>query len=391
MKKTLALLLAVAFAVPAFAGNIFSNVETYGEIETVGFMADSKDLGGTKSVANRTLFGMSMDLVEDVRTNLTFAYTNVWEDIEGDSIHDYLTDTQVAEANVVVSNIFGALEAKIGRQFYGNEDSPVMYMGPRHNFASLADLESVDAALVTYAGESFSMSAIYAHLGDEDGLGTNEYARMTGLTLDYAFTNNLVAGAYWYDMVGDGDSAIPNEGHLGIWGGKVAYQNEGTKLAVEYAKNYKGQVFGHNNEGWMLKADAALNLDLEKMALTPRITYYHTEKLFEENGNYNPGIVFGNLKAVSDFDGDNLPELHDYRIFNAGIDFGVKAWERVTFSFDYLNAKIDNQWFGNEFDLTATYQHNDYVSFNLGGAIVTNIANDVKDIYAGQLGMTIKF
>jgi hypothetical protein len=380
MKKTLALLLAVAFAVPAFAGNILSNVETYGEIETIGLMTSSKETNGIKSVANRTLFGMSADLVEDVRANLTFAYNNAWEDTEGDDVHTYLYDIEVAEANVVVSNIFGALEAKIGRQFYGNEDSPVMYLGPRHNlYANIRDLESVDGALLSYSGESFAMSALYAQLGDVNGDYTGEHARMTGLTFDYAFNNNLTAGVYWYDTLDQDDS----EDHLGIWGGKVAYQNEEAKLAVEYAKNYIGHVFGHNNEGWMLKADAAMNLDMEKIALTPRITYYHEEKDFIENGNYTPGIILGNMKV-------NVPFAFDYRILNAGIDFGFKALEKVTFSFDYLNAKIENHWLGNEYDLTAKYQHNDYVTFTLGGGVIANMT-ETPDAYAAQIGMLIKF
>ncbi len=371
MKKTLALLLAVAFAVPAFAGNVLSNVETYGEIETIGF-TQTED-AGDKSVANRVLFGVSADLVEDVRANLTFAYSNVWEDTNGDDVDSYLNNIEVAEANVVVSNIFGALEAKIGRQFYGNEDSPVMYIGPRHgNYANIASLPSMslDGALLTYQGESLALSAFYAQISDGS-------VDATGLTLDYAFTNNLVAGIYWYD-VSTGD-------HIGIWGGKAAYQNEGTKLAVEYAKNYLGHVFGHNNEGWMLKADAALNLDAESISLTPRLSYYISEKQFFAAGNYAPGIALGYMA------GPLSMTYEDWRVFNAGIDFGFKSLEKVTFAFDYLNAEIDRNWVGNEFDLKAIYQHNDYVSFTLGGGVVTNMLSDEDDLYVGQLGMLIKF
>ncbi|MBR4509037.1 MAG: hypothetical protein IKP23_06205 [Elusimicrobiaceae bacterium] len=385
MKKTLALLLAAAFAVPAFAGNVLSNVETYGEIETIGIA--QTEAAGAKSVANQTLFGISADLVEDVRANLTFAYNNAWENRIGETIYDgsgdsYLENIRVAEANVVVSNIFGALETKIGRQYYGNEDSAVMYIGPRHNYyANLTapwSQMSLDGALLTYRGESLNASAFYAQMVDM----TDE--RMTGLTLDYAFTNNLVAGAYWYDF--------SDEDHEGIWGGRVAYQNEGSKLAVEGAKNYENGVFSHNNVGWMLKADAALNLDMEKVALTPRITYYHSEKEFFAAGNYTAGLLLGNAAGAFSINGE------DWKVLNAGIDFGVKALEKVTFAFDYVNAKVNNEWLGNEFDLTAKYQHNDYVTFTLGGGILTNAAEnnstiplDGSDIYVGQLGMLIKF
>ena len=52
---------------------------------------------------------------------------------------------------------------------------------------------------------------------------------------------------------------------------------------------------------------------------------------------------------------------------------------------------MDNHWFGNEFDLVAKYQHNDYVNFTLGGGIATNTDNPDGDIYGVQVGMLIKF
>ena len=377
MKKTLALLLAVAFAVPAFAGNVLSNVETYGEIETVGITASEQ--ADYKSVANRVLFGVSTDLVEDVRANLTFGYQNLWDGTNGEVVDTYLNTIEVAEANVVISNIFGAIETKIGRQFYGNEDSTVMYWGPRHgNYANIFVPESMDGALATWNNDSMAVSAFYGQLTD----GSD--SRLTGLTFDYAFTNNLTLGAYWYDY-----SEYITPDHFGIWGGKLAYQNEGTKLGVEYAKNYVGHVFGHNNEGWMIKADAAINLDMEEIALTPRVSYYHAEKDFFATGNYAPGIALGNVNGPLD-DGMN------WRVLNVGLDFGVKAWEKVTFAFDYLAAEQDRNWVANEFDLKAIYQHNDYVAFTLGGALVTNNGINSpwtfdKDLYVGQLGMLIKF
>lgn len=385
MKKTLVLLLAVVFAVPAFAGNIFSNLNTRGEIETIGYNTNGYvgDISnpvnaGQKSVANQALFGMSMDLVEDVRANLTFAYTNVWADWNGDTIDTYLNRIRVAEANVVVSNIFGAIETKFGRQYYGEEDSPVMYIGPRHNYyLYMNDIVqmSLDGALATWQNDSAAVSALYAQGSD---LSEN---RLTGLTFDYAFTNNLTAGVYWYDISSSGTSS-----HVGIWGGKAAYENEGSKLAVEYAKNYKNGVFSHNNEGWMLKADAALNLDMDALALTPRVTYYHEEKGFIALGNYSAGIIVANMVGPFGFENSE-----DYRVFNAGMDFTFKAMDKVTFAFDYLNLKQDNHWRGNEFDLTAKYQHNDYVSFTLGGGLATNTDNPDGDIYGVQVGMLVKF
>ena len=372
MKKTLVLLLAVVLAVPAFAGNVLSNVDTYGEIETVGITASINP--DAKSVTNRVLFGVSMDLVEDVRSNVTFAYTNIWDNTYGDDVDTYLNSIIVAEANVVVSNIFGSIETKIGRQFYGNENSTVMYFGPRHgNYMNITMPESLDGALATWSNDNAAVSAFYAQLANFSD------TRLTGITFDYAFNNNLTLGAYWYDA-----SEYVTNDHLGIWGANLGYQNEGTKVGVEYAKNYLGHVFGHNNEGWMLKADGAINLDMEGMALTPRLSYYIAEKDFVAFGNYAPGIFLGNMNGPLD-NGQN------WRVFNAGIDFGFKSLEKVTFAFDYLNAEQDRTWVGNEFDLKAIYQHNDYVSFTLGGAVATNIPDYSGDIYVGQMGMLIKF
>lgn len=374
MKKTLVLLFAFALAVPAFA-----NINTYGEIETIGYTQTTD--AGSKSVANRVLFGVSSELTEDVRANLTFGYGNKWSNWSGDNVDGYLNSIRVSEANVVISNIFGALEAKIGRQYYGNEDSPVMYYGPRHNYYFNLGLgDSLDGALLTYNGEKLAFSAFYGQMTDMSD------DRLTGLTLDYAFANNLTAGVYWYDY---GLNYATLE-HRGIWGGKLAYQNEGSKLAVEYAKNYENGVFSHNNVGWMLKADAALNIDTEVLALTPRITYLHTEKEFYAPGGYTAGIIFTNH-----FIGATWPVI---KFLNAGIDFNFKSLEKFTFSFDYVNANEKEAPFGylgNEYDLLVKYQHNDYVAFTLGGGILTNNSGtlfyDSGDICAAQMGMLIKF
>ena len=373
MKRSLALLLAVAFSVPAFAGNIFSNVETYGEIETIGF-TNSYD-AGRKSVANRVLLGLSMDLVEDVRSNITFAYSNDWDGWNGDSLQTYLNNIYVKEANVVVSNLFGSLEAKIGRQFYGEENSPVMYLGPKHNYHYFVghDIYSVDGALLTYNGDSLAVSALYAQITDYSD------EKLTGLTLDYAFTNNLSAGLYLYDY--------SDEDHYGVYGAKVDYQNETAKLGAYYAKNYADGFFSHNNRGWMLKVDAALNLNTQALALTPRLTYYHTEKdFYAEDASYNAGILLTNEIQTS-----FGATAEDWRVFNAGLDFAFKGLEKFTFAFDYINIQQNREWIGNEFNLVAKYNHNDYVTFTLGGAMLTNLPGDQDDIYGAQMGMLIKF
>ena len=410
MKKLLGVLFALALVVPAMAGNIFSNVETYGEIQTIGSLSENSLGPSVRDVSNRVMFGLGMDLVEDTRANVSFLNSGYWgrgNSYAGDNVDDtFLQDTYVVEANVAISNIFGVLDAKIGRQFYGDEDSSVVYFGPTHyrtnimatsgdpSYAQVADSISIDAAVLSYTGENWAINAIYAKLDDAFAIN-DEDITFGGFDVKANVTNNLMLQAYMYDFRDGTDPS--KEKHIGFWGVKPVYMDDIFTASAEFAKNYEDQVFGYNDRGWLLKADVKVNYALSSLDFAPRIGYTHTEKGFGSYGNYLPGLIFSNTVGQMYRGEDAL------RILNAGMDFKFAALDKFSFALDYFAMSYTQlsgrnshaQWLGNEFDLMAKYALNEYVELHAGVGYMTNVgqgfAYQNDDPYTGQLGMIIKF
>ena len=408
MKKLLGVLFALALVVPAMAGNIFSNVETYGEVQTIGSLTENAGADSSiRDTSNRVMFGLGMDLVEDVRANVSFLNTSYWgtSGQNGDNIDTFLQEIYVPEANVTISNVFGALDVKVGRQFYGDEDSSVMYFGPTHykstieaptgnhpGYTNVRDSWGLDAAVVSYNGDKWAMNTIYAKL-NETFSDKDQDISIAGFDVKANITNNLLLQAYMYDFR-NGGAASKNQ-HFGFWGVKPSYTDDVFTVSAEMAKNYDDQVFGKNNEGWMLKADAKVNYALATLDFAPRIGYTHTEKSFGAYGNYMPGLIFSNRTGQLFTNEDAL------RVLNAGVDFKFAALDKVSFALDYFAIKFGTagrshaDWLGNEFDLMAKYAVNEYVELHAGVGYMTNVkqgfAYQNDDPYSGQLGMIVRF
>ncbi|MDR0953502.1 MAG: hypothetical protein LBM71_04900 [Elusimicrobiota bacterium] len=304
----------------------------------------------------------------------------------------------MAEANVTLSNIFGALELKVGRQFYGDENSTVMYYGPTHYknvpstitpalppvipTSNIQDSQSLDAAVLSYTSDKFAANIIYGKI-TETASDYDDDESLLGLDAKYNVSDALALQAYLFDYA---YPALNN--HLGIWGVKPTYKDDALNLAVEFAKNYTGnKAFASSNKGWMVKADAGIDVAFESMDITPRVSYIHSEKDFQANGNYMPGLL------ISYGLGQLFRGSGDVRIINGGLDIKFASLEKWNFALDYFGASNDYgtgmEWFGNEFDLMAKYALNEYVELHGALGILTNA--DETHPYTGQLGMIVRF
>ena len=405
MKKLLGLLLAMTMAWPVTASaEVLKNVDLKGEIQTIASDARHDNVGLYKSGTNfRVLAGLSADLVEDVRANVMFQYNNAWlSGTEGDTVQDYWDNVRVAEANVVLSNLFCCLEATVGRQFYGDEDSAVMYFGPNHYVFDMHAAPSLDAAKLVYSDDfkTFTMIAGKVVTYDEHGVKTDDIT-VYGLDLKLNLTDTLTAQIYGYDFMNSNYDASTEKRHEGFYGAKATFAPEAATLSAEYARGYEAnRLFREGNDSpYMVKVDAALNMDV----ITPRATFYYAKAKDTVSfyGNYYPGLAVGHALAGN---GDSFAEYSNdgVRMFNVGVDY---AWNKFVFSLDGYSfqdrtAQDSSTW---EADLVAKYNHNDYVQLFAGVGYAkysnSNVANDTfgrkyqdtKDNTVGQLGMLIKF
>ncbi len=399
MKKLLGLLLAMAVAFPASA-DVLKNVTLKGEIQTIASDVHHNKGEHYNSGTNaRALAGLSFDLVEDVRANVLFQYGYAWgSNNEANTGFDSAEGMKLAEANVVLSNLFCCLEATVGRQFYGDENSAVMYFGPNHYNAetgtSLAS--SLDAAKITYSDDfkSFTMIAgKVAYLG-YDASATDGTA-IYGADLKLNLTDAVTLQAYGYDLRNvkryDGTAWVTGDNNSGFYGAKLAINPEAALLSVEYARNFAGDrlVKEHHETGYMVKVDAGV--DFEAVGVRGAFLYASDFTAF---GNYTPGLLVGHKLG-----GDIFNYTDDgVRMFNVGFDF--KPYDKWTVSLDgySFQSRFGRHSATLEADLTAKYAHNEYVELFAGVGYAKygnegefNKASYGKDNTKGQLGMLIKF
>lgn len=400
MKKLLGLLLAMTMAWPVTASaEVLKNVDLKGEIQTIASDARHDKDNMFKSGTNfRVLAGLSADLVEDVRANVLFQYNDAWlSGTEGNTVQNYWDEVRLAEANVVLSNLFCCLEATVGRQFYGDEDSAVMYFGPNHYVFGMNKAPSLDGAKLVYSDDFKTFTMLAGKLVDVRTTSAgativDDNWTVYGLDLKLNLTDTLTAQVYGYDFMNSKYDAAREKRHKGFYGAKATFAPEAATLSAEYARGYEAnRLFreGHNSP-YMVKVDAALNMDV----ITPRAAFYYAKGVVSPFGNYYPGLAVGHVLAgvgepfaSYSFDG--------VRMFNVGVDY---AWNKFVFSLDGFSfqdrtAKDSSTW---EADLVAKYNHNDYVQLFAGigyakyGTGVKE-AQDTKDNTVGQLGMLIKF
>ena len=392
MKKLLGLLLVMTMVWPASA-EVLKNVDLKGEIQTIAFDARHDATGKFGSGTNyRVLAGLSVELVEDVTANVLFQYNNAWNgSTAGETLQHYWDNVKVAEANVVLSNLFDCFEATVGRQFYGDEDSAVMYFGPNHYVFKMNTAPSLDAAKLTYSDDFKSVTVL---AGKIQNYGVNKSKNIYGADVKMNLTDAWKLQVYGYDIKASevAGTVEYDQKHHGFYGAKATFAPEAFTVSAEYARGFEGHRLikeGHDTP-YMVKADASLNMDV----FTPRAAFYYAKGIVSEYGNYYPGLVIGHSIAGA---GAALPTyaVNSLRMFNVGVDY---AWNKFVFSLDGFSfqdrtAQDASTW---EADLVAKYNHNEYVQLFAGLGYAKYGTQDkevqqTKDNTVGQLGMLIKF
>lgn len=387
MKKLLGLLVAALVAMPASA-DVLNNVELKGEVQTI---ASDVRTGYNSGTNFRVLAGLSADLVEDVRANVLFQYNDAWlSNYAGNTVQKYWDDVTLAEANVVLSNLFDCFEATVGRQFYGDEDSAVMYVGPNHYVFNMNRAPSLDAAKLTYSDDFKSVTLLAGKLV-YTGATAVKNETIYGADVRLNLTDTLKLQVYGYDLKASKSiSTYYDEKHTGFYGAKATFAPEAFALSAEYARAFQGHrlVKEPKDTPYLVKVDASLNL----AAFTPRATFYYAKGDGFGMGNYYPSLLIGHVLSdygvpLSNYSTDGL------RLFNVGVDYTYEKWVLSLdgYSFQDRTAQDSSTL---EADLNVKYNHNEYVQLFAGvgygkyGGGMTNIA---KDNTIGQLGMLIKF
>lgn len=410
MKKLLGLLMVLAVAMPASA-ELLRNFELTGDVQVIASDVrhnSSIDARYTTGTNLRVLAGGSFDVAENVRANLMFQYLNQWgtgptTDSDttvgtvGKSANDYLDDIRIVEANVEMKEIFGWLDVKVGRQFYGDEDSTVMYIGPRYynaevnTFTNYNYATALDAVKLSYADDFVNVNVIAGEVETYDGtvLPAGEVISpngdkhgMYGIDAKFKVVDDLTAQVYGYNF-----KSIYNEDNFGFYGGKLAFAPEAFLVSAEYARNFEGSRVlkeSHDNP-YMVKADAKLFLD----AFTPRATFYYSKDFFAF-GNYRPGLLVGDVvnNALGNIEEGGL------RLYNIGLDYKLDKW---TFALDgyAFQDRSGRHSASLEADLVVKYDYNENIEFFAGAGYIKykselKAAFEESDNTKGQIGVLVR-
>ena len=388
MKKLLGLFLAFAMALPASAA-LVDNVDAIGRIDVIG--ADSNRTSvGYPTAASRVMAGLSADLTEDVKANVLFSYASAWDGaLSGDTLNGYQDKIYLSEANVVLSNLFDCFELTLGRQFYGDEDSMTMYVGPKSGYmvATIQNPMSLEAAKLTYADDFKSVTVLAGKTAEDAPVvpGVSSYD-IYGADIRLNLTDAMKAQVYGYAL--KESSGDPE--YTGFYGAKLSYLPEAFGLSLEAARGHEGNrlIKEGADAPYFVKLDASLNMD----AFTPRAAFLYQKGMVSEYGSYAPGLVVGKyLRPL----GNTSYAIEEARIFNVGVDY---KWNKMVFALDGFSfqERTGHHAASLEADLTATYQHNESVELFAGigyAKLGTGLKQQLnaKDAAVYQLGTTIRF
>jgi len=421
MKKLVGLLLAAVIAFPASAA-VIQNVELKGEVQTIAsdvkYQNAANYLPYNRGAWTRAIAGLSFDVVEDVKANLLFQYSYNWGDNNyTNNGFDSAEGMKLVNANLELFNLFCCLDVTIGRQFYGEDGSPVIYFGPNHYNAEGGLATALDAVTVRYSDDFKTFTVLAGSVADItkggiDKIDTNiRYARWVpanifGADLKLNFTDALKASVYGYDVKtkgylhdSEGNIDKPLNGivgeYTGAYGAKLGWDGDVLRASAEYARNFDGHrlVKERKDTGYMAKADIAADIN----AFTARGSFVYA-KNFLSLGNYAPGMMFGDMLSLDGYNRNifNMFGMTNIglRMFNVGFDVRPSAKWTVSLDGYSFQNRYGRHSATYEADLTAKYAHNEYVELFAGVAYAKlgfGLNKNHSENYKAQIGTLVRF
>ena len=399
MKKLIGLALVgtlAATALPAKA-EILKNFKQHGELEVIGALTsnvtdNTSSLNDNYSTTEaRVIYGIGFDLLEDLQSNVTFVKNNRYYGQGAENLNTIQTAVTVEEANVVMKKLFGSLDTKVGRQFYGTEGDMVIYFGPVHG-SEVQTVSSLDAVRADYVGnDKLSAHAMWARVA-AGTLVTDDSSSILGINGMYKLSDDLNVGGYWYNGRTGNPATNLNGTNLHVIGLKANGKVAGLGYSGELAFNRGAAVQVANQEtpsyvGYAYQLKANYKMDMEFGSLNPRawlaygsgdnkgaaVANASKDRNFHDiNGNITPGEIMGNSRFNGTFNYGG--SLSNKTFYNIGIDFAPKAVAKYNVALDYYKFMLSSvaagasTHVGTEIDLVNTYKYSDTVTLKLSFA-----------------------
>jgi len=340
-----------------------------------------------------------------------------------------LGTTYVDQAYVKIDKVFGALDATLGRQFYGTQGDMVVYFGPRVGILGMP-ITALDTLRVDWANDMLGVTGIAGKVVGQT-VGTTAAAAATqdvdlhGLTAMLKGHENMMAGAYVYNALTHFNGALgaPNAGAGGagavggvntnLWvvgvKGKLSMGPVwgGIEAAKDFGRDQSQGVtnFPSNYTGWAAKLDAGLKAELAGLgSVGPWGEFAYGTGQRDTNSNQNRGFTpiagdyragqlytrFNNLSAIplGSTVGNGIPaagvgqaSLNNRVIWGLGVKLNPSMWQKLSAGVSYWDYRLQvspiaatggtaalsgNKHIGSEANLDLGWKHSENVSFDAG-------------------------
>jgi len=402
MKKLIGILALLALVNTANA-ELLKNFKWDGKIEvnaatTMNTLdANSKAKDTTSDVDARVQLNAGFDLTEDVNAVVSAVkcnrqYGDASQTAAGATIDAFTFE----QAYLNLKGVLG-IDHKVGRQYYGDEGSIVIYYGPRgwpysrtNAGAALTapgnplSVSGVDGWTGWYKNDKLAIHAIVAKIANSNNPAAaaartaDTDTNLAGVVGKYDLMEILNLGAYIYEQkmakASDADSTLDVVGVKG--NGKFM----GFDYYGEVAKNYGAYHTGTSTQtytGTAFIVGAKYGLDLigkwtfmgeMGVGSGDKASVKKNETFTGVNTDYRPGIVFGGVE------GNN--GLGNLTTWNLGANWNTPMFEKLTlggklYHFSYTEkvsktiagpTTFTTDTIGNELDLTASWQHSENVN-----------------------------
>lgn len=394
MKKLIATLALLVFAGNIASAELLKNFKWDGKI-VVNAMAtnnagdaDSDMKDKTSDVNAAVYLNAGFDLTEDVEAVVSAVKSNRQYGTNSETVAAATADGfNFEQAYLNLKGVLG-FDHKIGRQYYGDEGSLVVYYGPQGWPYKYADngnpfsTSGIDGYTGWYKNDKLSIHAVAFKATDtDDKVATaatdfnDEDLDIVGVVGKYDLMKLLNVGAYIYEVK---QSSIPAaDTVLNVIGVKADGKVEELNLSyyAELSKNY-----GHDHEnnqnftGTAFLAGAKMDLDLVgKWSFSGELARGSGDKSSAKknegfksiNTDYRPGVIYSGV-----FGNTGVENLTTW---NLGAKWQTPMFEKLTLSgklyhFGYnekVTSSVNTQTtdtIGNELDLGAKWQHNENVA-----------------------------
>jgi hypothetical protein len=428
MKKLLGTTLAVALLVPAIANaELLKNLKVSGSLEVDAVDANNVTDFKTahydtiNTIQTRLMVHTDWDVLDDVHAHLSLdkndrTYGTGSAANGSQDLNTIQSNILVDESYVKVDKVFGAIDATIGRQYYGEAGDLVIYFGPKYNLYGMP-VTALDGGRLDWNGEHVGVTLLGAKVKGSalstgvGGISDTKNIDLAGLDIHAKPTDNISGAAYVYDRTtinsgqGTGVGVVGND-YLYVAGLKAKVTLGGAWAKAEFDKDFgsnRTAVNGFgvpatnvNYTGTAVKLDLGDKVDVGVANVTGWGQYglgsggATTNRNFQSiAGDYRPGGIWGRFLASNAGGGTNLgvnASLGDLQVIGLGVKATPAAISKLTAGIAWYNYRLQNQaganalatsiagapttasskQLGNEADVDLTWQHSENVAFSLG-------------------------